>query len=86
MNKLKVNNKNKSANKSNLAKIVLLTTSLLFTINVFANEDVGDIMLPGGGGNPNNAPAGHIDTPYFWVLMLIMGVIIGYKRFKSNMT
>lgn len=35
------------------------------------------------GSDPGNAP---IDNPYFWVLMLIMGVIIGYKRFKSNMT
>lgn len=83
MNKLKVNNKNKSANKSNLVKVGLLTISLLFTLNVFANDDWDDIMLPGGGGNPNDAP---IDSPYFWVLLFLIGGYIAYKKLQPKTT
>lgn len=80
MNKFK--NKKGKTGKSSIIKLIILTTSLLSSLTVFAN-DLDDILPPGDGGNPNNAP---IDTPYFWVLLFIIGVFIAFIKFKPKFT
>ena len=62
------------------AKILILS----YTIPVLAiNDDEFDpIELPGGGGNPNNAPAAPIDD---WVIAVLgISVVVMFFYFKSR--
>ena len=78
----KFENKKQNIRKVSVIKLTVLSITLLSSLSVFA-DDWDDIMLPGGGGNPNNAP---VDTPYFWVLLFLLGAYIAFKKLQTKTT
>ena len=79
----KFENKKQNIRKVSVIKLTVLSITLLSSLSVFANDDWEEIMIPGGGGNPNDAP---IDTPYFWALLLLLGAYVAYKKLQPKTT
>ena len=65
-------------NRFNLSLVALFITSQ--TLLAQGDNPFGD---PEFFNDPANTP---IDTPYFWVLLFIIGVFIAFIKFKPKFT
>lgn len=65
-------------------KIYFLASLLTLNCPILRADDVDDFLnLPGGGGDPAESP---IDTPYFWVFLLLLGAYVAYKKLQPKTT
>ena len=68
--------------KKSFFSYILLFLLIVPAPKMFA-DDIDDFLnIPGGGQDP----AGFIDTPFFWALLLILGTYIAYRKLQPKTT
>lgn len=68
--------------KNNFTLKIILPLFLLSQTLVLANDDIGPI-IDDMDPNPEDTP---IDTPYFWMLLFLLGGYLAFKKLQTKTT